>query len=403
MKIAFDAKRAYCNFTGLGNHSRTTLDILTHYYPENEYLLYTPKIKQNDVTVHYRQHQHLQTIMPTGMVKGGLWRTFRLAGEAKKAKADVFHGLSNELPIGIHRSGVPSVVTIHDVAFKTFTEMYHWQDRQIYDMKWRYAVKHADRIIAISQCTKQDILRFYDVEEDKIDVVYQPVSPFYYERAEKMLSMGDEKMMQQLSEKSIAAFLKSSSAFSEMLQQKASEPFMLYVGSINSRKNLLGAVKALEMLPASVRIPLLIVGGGREYKREVEQYVNEHGLQQWCIFLTNVSNDQLHELYCNARLFVYPSFYEGFGLPLVEARLSGCPVISSNVSSLPEAAGRHALLVDSNDTQALSKAMDSLITDDKLHDSMAVESMKEAMDTLHPQVLAAQLMNVYKRVSETTR
>lgn len=398
MRIAFDAKRAYCNFTGLGNHSRTTLDILTQYYPENDYLLYTPKIKQNEVTSPYLHHPLLKTFQPTGLVKGGLWRTFRLAHDVRCAKADVFHGLSNELPLGIRRSGVPSVVTIHDVAFKTFTEMYHWQDRQIYDMKWRYAVGHADRIIAISQCTKQDILRFYDVEADKIDVVYQPVSPFYYERAEKILSMGDEKMTQQFFENRLASFQKNSSVFSEMLQREVSEPFMLYVGSINSRKNLLGAVKALEMLPASVRIPLLIVGGGREYKREVEQYVSEHGLQQWCRFLSNVSNEQLQQLYAMARLFVYPSFYEGFGLPLVEARLSGCPVISSNVSSLPEAAGSHALLVDPNDTEALSKAMDSLITDDTLHDTLAVETMKEAMATLHPKVLAAQLMSVYDSV-----
>lgn len=187
------------------------------------------------------------------------------------------------------------------------------------------------------------------------------------------------------------------------MQQEVSEPFMLYVGSINSRKNLLGSVKALEMLPDSVRIPLLIVGGGREYKREVEQYVAEHGLQQWCRFLSGVSNEQLQQLYAQARLFVYPSFYEGFGLPLVEARLSGCPVISSNISSLPEAAGSHALLVDPNDTEALSKAMDSLITDDKLHDTLAMETMKEAMATLHPKVLAAQLMSVYERVRKVKK
>lgn len=380
MRIAFDAKRAYCNFTGLGNHSRTTLDILTQYFPENEYLLYTPKIKQNETTTPYLNHPQLKTIQPTGMIKGGLWRTFGLAGDVKRAQADVFHGLSNELPVGISRCGVPSVVTIHDVAFKTFTDMYHWQDRQIYDIKWRYAVKHANRIIAISECTKQDILRFYDVPEDKIDVVYQPVAPFYYEQAEKML--GEASSAEKL----------------QQLRKTDEPPFMLYVGSINSRKNLLGCVKALEMLPESVRIPLYIVGGGREYKHEVEQYIQAHQLEAWCKFLTNVSNDSLHELYRKARLFVYPSFYEGFGLPLVEARLSGCPVISSRVSSLPEASGKHALLVDPNETSAISQAMQSLITDDTLHATMSFESMKEAIATLHPKVLAHQLMEVYKRV-----
>lgn len=366
MKIAFDAKRLYCNFTGLGNHSRTTLDILTQYHPDNEFVLYTPKVNHNDITERYLHNPCLQTIMPKGFVKGGLWRTFCLADEAKKAGADIFHGLSNELPIGIGRSGMPSVVTIHDVAFKTFTDMYHWQDRQIYDLKWRYAVSHADRIIAISECTKRDILRFYDVPEEKISVVYQPVSPEYYQQKQP--------------------------------PQPDVLPYALYVGSINSRKNLLGVVKALELLPESVRIPLYIVGRGREYQREVEAYIAAHHLEQWCVFLKDVYDEQLRQLYAGARLFVYPSFYEGFGLPVVEARLSGCPVITSNISSLPEAAGSHALLVDPDDPRAISQAMDCLITDDTLHDTLAQESRKEAMQTLHPQVLAGQLMNVYEQV-----
>lgn len=364
MKIAFDAKRLYCNFTGLGNHSRTTLDILTQYHPDNEFLLYTPKVKRNDITERYLNNPQLQTIMPRGLMKGGLWRTLSLAGEAKKAGADIFHGLSNELPIGIESSGVPSVVTIHDVAFKTFTDMYHWQDRQIYDLKWRYAIRHANHIIAISECTKRDILRFYDVPEEKISVVYQPVSPEYYSPT--------------------------------TASPEGEEPYALYVGSVNSRKNLLGAVKALELLPESVRIPLYIVGNGREYKREVEAYIEAHNLQRWCVWLSGVYSDELRRLYAGARLFVYPSFYEGFGLPVVEARLSGCPVITSNISSLPEAAGEHALIVDPSDTRAISQAMDRLITDDALHNELAVRGREDAMLNLHPQVLAGQLMDVYK-------
>lgn len=369
MKIAFDAKRLYCNFTGLGNHSRTTLDILTQYYPDNEYLLYTPKVKHNDITDRYLNSDQLQTVMPSGLMKGGVWRTFSLAGEARKAGADIFHGLSNELPVGIEGSGVPSVVTIHDVAFKTFTDMYHWQDRQIYDLKWRYAIRHADHIIAISECTKRDILRFYDVPEEKISVVYQPVSPEYYSPS---IHPSPSSM----------------------------EPYALYVGSINSRKNLLGAVKALELLPESVRIPLYIVGNGREYKREVEAYIESHGLGKWCVWLKDVYSDELRQLYVGARFFIYPSYYEGFGLPVVEARLSGCPVITSNLSSLPEAAGSHALLIDPADPRSISQAMDRLITDDALHHDLSVRSREEAMQTLHPQVLAGQLMDVYKKVIE---
>ena len=178
MKIAFDAKRAYCNFTGLGNHSRTTLDILTRYFPDNDYVLYTPKVKHTQLTDSYLRNSALHTVQPTGWLKGSLWRTYRLAHEASQEKADVFHGLSNELPCGLSRKCIPSVVTIHDVAFHTFPDMYQWIDRQIYDRKWKYALSHADSIIAISESTKRDILRYYDVEKSKIRVIYQPAAPY---------------------------------------------------------------------------------------------------------------------------------------------------------------------------------------------------------------------------------
>ncbi len=391
MRIAFDAKRAFCNFTGLGNHSRTTLDILNKYFSENEFLLYTPKINYNRTTEPYVENPDFRIMKPKGVLKGGLWRTLCLADTMRRDGADIFHGLSNELPLGIGRSGVPSVVTIHDVAFKTFTDMYHWQDRQIYDLKWRYAVRHAQCIIAISECTKRDILRFYDVPEEKIKVVYQPVAPYYY---------GIGRECSDILENNAEEAVCHNSSSDEKTNHKSSaeEPFMLYVGSVNSRKNLLGIVKAMELLPESVRIPLVIVGDGREYKREVQKYIAEHHMERWCIWKGSTSGGELHRLYAKARLFVYPSYYEGFGLPVVEARLSGCPVISSNVSSLPEASGPYSLLVDPSDFGAMSKAMDSLITDDALHDELAVKGREHAMQTLHPQVLAQQLMDTYNSV-----
>lgn len=371
MKIAFDAKRAYCNFTGLGNHSRTTLDILTRYFPDNDYVLYTPKVKHTQLTDSYLRNSALHTVQPTGWLKGSLWRTYRLAHEASQEKADVFHGLSNELPCGLSQKGIPSVVTIHDVAFHTFPDMYQWIDRQIYDRKWKYALSHADSIIAISESTKRDILRYYDVEKSKIRVIYQPAAPYYY--TADCIRAREEKV--------------------------AHRPFLLYVGSINSRKNLLGAVRALEMLPASVRLPLVVVGNGREYMQEVQRYIEAHRLHEWVEFRTKVEDAQLHELYATARAFIYPSFCEGFGLPLVEARLSGCPVISSNLSSLPEAAGPYSLLTDPHDTQALSQALDRLITDDDLHRQLSVKGREDALAHLHPQVLAGQLMDIYRSLA----
>ena len=232
MKIGFDAKRLYNNFTGLGNHSRTTIDILTAEFPDNEYWLYTPKVRLNGTTQPYMGKKNCYTVTPKGVMRGSAWRTYGLVNEMKKDGIEVFHGLSNEMPVGLFHSGIASVVTIHDVAFKTFPDMYHWHDRKIYDMKWQYACNHADRIICISECTKKDVLEFYNVPDHKVEVIYQPVNPIYY----------------------------------TPIAKSETQPYMLYVGAINSRKNLFGIVKAMELMPEDVRMPLIVVGGGGSYK-----------------------------------------------------------------------------------------------------------------------------------------
>lgn len=370
MRIGFDAKRLFNNFTGLGNHSRTTIDILTEYYPENLYYLYTPKIKHNAVTDQYIGHNCCRTVLPHGLLRGSAWRTFGLTKAAAKDYVEIFHGLSNELPAGLD---IPSVVTIHDVAFKTFPEMYHAIDRFTYDRKWRHACKTADRIIAISESTKQDVIRFYGADPDKIDVVYQPVNSLYY-----------------TADKGICP---------QSLAQYTGSPYMLYVGSINSRKNLLGIVKAIELLPKDLQIPLIVIGDGREYKHKVLAYIAEHNLQDRIIFSPEkVGTEGLRYLYSNARLLVYPSFYEGFGLPVVEALLSNCPVVTSNVSSLPEASGPDSLLVDPSNVQDIADKIRILLTDQTLRQSIIEKGYRYATDNFTPKVLADRLMDVYNKL-----
>ncbi len=364
MRIGFDAKRLYNNFTGLGNHSRTTIDILTDEFPEHEYFLYTPKVRLNDVTEPYLSKIGCHTMQPHGVLRGSAWRTYGIVNNLKRDGIDLYHGLSNEMPVGLFHSGVASVVTIHDVAFRTFPDMYHWHDRLIYDQKWRYACNHADRIICISECTKRDVMNFYNVPGHKIDVVYQPVNNRYYEKRE----------------------------FSP-----AEEPYMLYVGSVNSRKNLLGAVKALEMMPKDLQILLVVVGGGGSYMNQVKEYVSQHAMDHLVKWEGSINGDALHKLYANAQLFVYPSFYEGFGLPVVEAQLCGCPVVTSNVSSLPEAGGTAALKADPHSVEEIRDCMLKALTDSDFRTKIIAEGREYAMKTFHPSVLARQLMQTYEK------
>lgn len=371
MRIGFDAKRLFNNFTGLGNHSRTTIDMMTATFPEHEYWLYTPKVRLNHVTKPYMDKEHCHVVMPTGLTRGSVWRTYGLGADLKRDGIELFHGLSNEMPVNLFHADIAAVVTIHDVAFRTFPDMYHWHDRIIYNRKWQYACNHAQRIVAISECTKRDVMEFYNVPEHKVDVVYQPVNNLYYEPSQEEQGAGGKGQ---------------------------EEPYMLYVGTVNSRKNLLGIVKAMELMPRDVQLPLVVVGGGGSYKQQVQQYVAEHRMEhlfRWPDMV--IGTEQLRQLYTHAQLLIYPSFYEGFGLPVVEAQLCGCPVVTSNVSSLPEAGGPYALKADPASPEDISDKMVKMLTDTALRQEAMREGRRWAMETFHPNVLAHQLMNVYEK------
>lgn len=343
MKIAFDAKRYYHNRTGLGNYSRTIANGLKARHPEVEQLL---------------------------MDEPSWRRLLTLGSQAQAEGCDLLHGLSNELP---WTSPIPTIVTIHDVAWRTFPDMYHWADRQIYDLKYGHSARTATKVIAISESTKHDVMRFYNVPEHSIEVIYQPVQDIYYEP----FTEEDCKPLAGIEGKD----------------------YILYVGSINKRKNLLGLVKALEMIPKDQRPRLLVIGNGREYRKEVEQYVDRHGLRPYFTVLTNVhESTELRRYYRHALMMAYPSFYEGFGLPVVEASLTRCPIVTSNVSSLPEAAGPGSLLCDPYQVESINDCLMQIIDDPKMGERLATAACDYAQRHFDPDKLLEKVYNLYNTI-----
>src|SRR5688572_16701041 len=161
MKIAFDAKRALNNSTGLGNHARILLNALMRDFPENEYLLFSPKARDE---FFHQLNGNFKIIFPEAKLQKvfhPLWRSFGINQRLEKEKPNVYHGLSNEIPIRNPKSGIRNVVTIHDFIFLKHTEQYPFFDRQIYKLKTKYAANHADKIIAVSNETKNDLMEFY--------------------------------------------------------------------------------------------------------------------------------------------------------------------------------------------------------------------------------------------------
>ena len=159
MKIGFDAKRAFLNATGLGNYSRNTLYALRLYFRENDYILFTPEVKEEL----FKGYHQFKVVSPQNLVVkklNSLWRSLFLVSLAKRYEVDIYHGLSNELPKGIRKSGIPSVVTIHDVVFMRYPEFYNPVDRKIYFKKVKHACKSASRIIAISKQTQNEYYNY---------------------------------------------------------------------------------------------------------------------------------------------------------------------------------------------------------------------------------------------------
>ncbi|MDX9705802.1 MAG: glycosyltransferase, partial [Weeksellaceae bacterium] len=185
MRIGFDAKRAFFNTSGLGNYSRSTIELLTKFYPQNDFLLFTPSIEN---AIDFKYPEKAEIIQPKHLIERTFkswWRSFKMASSIAEHELDIFHGLSGELPIKAHKkSKAKLIVTIHDLIFLRFPEYYTSVDRNIYYQKAKYACEIADTIIAISEQTKSDLINFFKVDDKKIEVVYQGCNTIFHKEAD---------------------------------------------------------------------------------------------------------------------------------------------------------------------------------------------------------------------------
>jgi glycosyltransferase involved in cell wall biosynthesis len=370
MKTGFDAKRAIQNNTGLGNYSRYIIEILSQYYPDNQYVLFAPRRKENIRLTTILSRTNISFVFPRGIAKtfSSLWRIFGITKDIRQSNIAVYHGLSNELPIGIQNAGVKSVVTVHDLIFIRYPQYYKPIDRFIYRLKFRYACKTADRIIAISECTKRDIIEFFHIPKNKITVIYQGCHPNFRIKI-------DESKRSEIAKK-----------------YGLPSRFVLSVGSVEARKNLMLAVKALQNI--SDDIHLVAVGKSTSYQKEVERYADDAGLTSRVHILNNVSFDDLSAVYQSATVFVYLSFFEGFGIPIIEALSSEIPVIAATGSCLEEAGGRDSIYVNPNDYAELSRRIMEVVNNRELAKRMT-DAGKRYVKRFSDNVIADEIMKVY--------
>ncbi|MDO4763086.1 MAG: glycosyltransferase family 1 protein [Flavobacteriaceae bacterium] len=362
MKIAFDAKRFFHNSSGLGNYSRDFVRILAHYYPENHYLLLAKRQSQRGRDI--LSHPSVE-FLP---LSGGLFpRQLKMGTDAQRAGADLFHGLSGELPLRWGSPKIKKIVTIHDLIFERFPEFYSAFDRKMHFWKFKKATQVADKIIAISEQTKRDVMEFLQVPEEKISVVYQGCHPSFKQ--------------------------KPTDDFLNSLRKKYQLPqrFLLNVGTIEERKNLLSVVRAL----SGTKIPLVAVGRKTAYFEKIQAEIRKNSVE--VLFLEGLTMEELSGLYRLADVFIYPSLFEGFGIPIIESLFSECVVITSDTSCLPEAGGENSVYVSPFSVEDMREKIISLWENPEERRSRA-EKGRLFVEQFTDEKIAQNLMKVYQEV-----
>ena len=377
MRLGFDGKRATQNFRGLGNYSRGLIEGLLD-YSEEEVFLYTPPIHDERAKrwLKENENQRLHIREPQSLISRKLpsiWRSFGIVSDLKKDNIDLYHGLSHEIPVGVDGGKFKSVVTIHDLIFLRYPEFFPLIDRMTYKKKFSYAGKNADMVIAICEQTKRDLIEFLGVDEKKIIVHYQSCDPVFYE----MRDFSEQKSL--------------------MAKYSFERPFILNVGAFEERKNQLALIEAFGKIANQVEQDLVLIGNGKKYLESCKKKVQDLGLSNRVHFLSNIPFSELPVFYQTADLFCFPSHFEGFGLPIVEALFSKTPVITSFGSCFPESAGPDSVYIDPLSVADISDKMLKVLNDVSLQENMIARGF-DFVQQFHRKNVNTKLLECYAKL-----
>ncbi len=367
MRIGIDARLVYYHQAGIGQYIVRLIQALAKIDRTDQFIIF--KSRKDQSRILSQANFHREDLWTPSHHRFERWA---LSAELLPFKLDVLHSPDFIPP---SRTRFPSVITVHDLAFLLYPRFLTRQSARYYGQV-DLAARQADHIIAVSESTKRDTIRLLGVPEEKITVIYEAAHPVFVPTA-------DQNKLTQI-----------------RAQYNLPADFILFVGTIEPRKNLPTLLRAFRRLRDNYKSEaILAIAGNRGWLADdVDKIISELKLGDTVRFLGGVHNEELVYLYNAAQVFVFPSFYEGFGLPPLEAMACGTPVIVSNVSSLPEVVGDAGMLINPEDVEGLTVAMWRVLSDEKLRREMSQKGLKRAQ-IFSWERAARETLDVYRKVA----
>ena len=373
MRIAIDATILRSQNTGTGFYVINLLNGLMKYDKENEYIVFGNKEIIKKFVFLNNKNFRIENVIFKNRIVRVLWQLFILPFKLKKLNVNILHSTNYITPL--FKFNLKFIVTIHDLTFIIFPEKFTIVKRLFFRFMVPIFIRRADKVITVSENTKNDIIKFLKVPKEKISVTFETYNECY-----------DSEIKKEDSKKILDKY-------------GINKNYFLFVGMIEPRKNILSILKAFIELDDELDEDLVIVGKKGWYYREIEEFmenIKNKRLKNRIIFTGFVSEKELVSIYKNAEIFIYPSFYEGFGIPPLEAMVCGVPVITSNTSSIPEVVGDAAIKIDPYNYIELKEAIKVLKHNPQKKEEMS-EKGKEQSKKFSSKKFAENTINIYKK------
>ncbi|MDD4953548.1 MAG: glycosyltransferase family 1 protein [Candidatus Omnitrophica bacterium] len=368
MRIGIDARFIQGPNTGVTNYLVNLIKALERIDRDNDYTLF---LSDPDYAGRLRQGSRFKVIVKEASAL--FWKNVWLPKQARKLKIDVMHFPAYTCPFVKVKN---SVVTVHDLVHKVNPRWFSLRELILIGLPITIAIRKAAKIIAVSESTKRDIMKFYGVKEDKIAVTLEAADSTFR-------PINDQAALEDIRSK-----------------YKLGINFILYVGVLFKRRNIQRLIEAFLLMQKDKELPgyqLVIAGPGKDYF-DLQGLLDRYKLRDRVSYLGYVDQQDLPLLYNAASFFVYPSLYEGFGLPVLEAMSCGKAVITSNVSSLPEITGEAGILIDPYSTEELYQAMRRLGQDNGLRERLGDLALERSRN-FSWEKMARQTLEVYQQAA----